>query len=48
MLRKSHKYYLFSLTQKSSLGEPENTDIQLSLEFSLAMGRIAYLSDFFP
>ncbi|MFM6056903.1 MAG: hypothetical protein ACKO1G_02575 [Microcystis aeruginosa] len=47
MLRKNHKDYLFSLTQKSSLGEPENTDIQLSLEFSLAMGRIAYLSDFF-
>ncbi len=44
MLRKSHKDYLFSLPQKSSLGEPENTDIQLSL----AMGRIAYLSDLFP
>ncbi|MCA2653082.1 MAG: hypothetical protein IM473_10695 [Microcystis sp. M015S2] len=48
MLRKGDEDYLFSLTQKSSLGEPENADIQLSLEFSLAMGKIAYLSDFFP
>ncbi|GBL09062.1 hypothetical protein [Microcystis aeruginosa] len=48
MLSKNHEDYLFSLPQKSSLGELENTDIKLSLEFSLAMGRIADLSDFFP
>ena len=47
VLRFGMRTISFLSPQKPSLGEPENAYIQLSLEFSLAMGKIVYLSDFF-